>query len=108
MQDNSKIPVNTTTWHLAEGQKFKLPLVRKEEEEDAGPECGDQGHVEDPPGVTHHGLQAGLRPVWGGLQRFVHYTGYPHKLFMACLRLFLAKEPASKLPKVDKLALIKC
>ena len=34
IQSSYRIPVNTITWHLAEGRKFKLPLVRKEEEEE--------------------------------------------------------------------------
>jgi len=29
-----KTPANTITGHLAEGRKFKLPLVRNEEEEE--------------------------------------------------------------------------
>ena len=34
MSQTLNTPFYRATWHLAEGRKFKLPLVRKEEEED--------------------------------------------------------------------------
>ena len=34
IQSSFRTPENTITWHLAEGREFKLPLVRKEEEEE--------------------------------------------------------------------------